>query len=108
MLILDTKTETYTELQQGALMIGYLDISLQWNLSITDTIGTQHFFRESEVSLTQGLPVLFPAFLHFLVYCIIWLLSTICHLFTFGGGPLAGLLCSLIDTRLVRHAIRKT
>ena len=59
MLILDTKTETYTELQQGALMIGYLDISLQWNLSITNTIGTQHFVRESEVSLTQGLPVLF-------------------------------------------------
>ena len=58
MLILDTKTETYTELQPGALMIGYLDV--QWNLSITDTIGTQHFVRESEVSLTQGLPVLFP------------------------------------------------
>ena len=58
MLILDTKREIYVELHQGALMIAYLDI--QWNLSITDTIGTQHFVRESEVSLTQGLPVLFP------------------------------------------------
>ena len=32
---------------------------IQWNPSITDTIGTQHFVRYSEVSLTQGLPVYF-------------------------------------------------
>ena len=29
-------------------------------LAITDTIGTQHFVHYSEVSLTQGLPVIFP------------------------------------------------
>ena len=33
--------------------------SIQWNPSITDTIGTQHFVSYSEVSLTQGLPVYF-------------------------------------------------
>ena len=32
---------------------------LQWIPSITDTIGTQHFVRYSEVSQTQGLPVYF-------------------------------------------------
>ena len=31
----------------------------KWNLSITDTIGNQHFVPHSEVSLTQGLPVYF-------------------------------------------------
>ena len=30
---------------------------LQWNPSITDTIGNQNFVRNSEVSLTHGLPV---------------------------------------------------
>ena len=34
-------------------------IVVQWNLSITDTIGNQHFVPYSEVSLTQGLPVYF-------------------------------------------------
>ena len=32
-------------------------LGTQWNPSITDTIGTQYFVRNSEVSLTQGLPV---------------------------------------------------
>ena len=32
---------------------------IQWNPSITDTIGTQHFVRYSKVSLTQGLLVYF-------------------------------------------------
>ena len=32
---------------------------IQWNPSIMDTIGTQHFVHYSEVSLTQGLPVYF-------------------------------------------------
>ena len=32
---------------------------LQWNPSITDTIGHQHFVPYSEVSLAQGLPVYF-------------------------------------------------
>ena len=32
---------------------------LQWNLSITDTIGDPHFVHYSGVSLTQGLPVYF-------------------------------------------------
>ena len=36
-----------------------MENTLQWNPSITDTIGTQHFVRYSEVSLTQGLPVYF-------------------------------------------------
>ena len=30
---------------------------IQWNLSITDTIGNQYFVPYSEVSLTQGPPV---------------------------------------------------
>ena len=33
--------------------------SIQWNPFITDTIGTQHYVRYSEVSLTQRLPVYF-------------------------------------------------
>ena len=32
---------------------------IQWNLSITDTFGDQHFVRYSKVSPTQGLPVYF-------------------------------------------------
>ena len=32
---------------------------LQWNPSITDTIGNQHFVPYSKVSLTHGLPVYF-------------------------------------------------
>ena len=35
-------------------------IQVQWNPSITDTFGDQHFVRYSEVSPTQELPVLFP------------------------------------------------
>ena len=30
---------------------------IQWNPSITDTFGDQHFVRYSKMSLTQGLPV---------------------------------------------------
>ena len=33
--------------------------AIQWNLSITDTFGDQHFVRYSKVSPTQGLPVYF-------------------------------------------------
>ena len=40
---------------------------IQWNPSIADTIGNQHFVPYSEVSLTQGLPVG--------VVCVIQLLS---------------------------------
>ena len=36
---------------------------VQWNPSIVDTIGNQHFFPYSEVSLTQGIPL-------YLVCCI--------------------------------------
>jgi len=32
---------------------------LQWNPSITDTLGTQNFVRYNEVSLSQGFPVYF-------------------------------------------------
>ena len=32
---------------------------VQWNPSITDTIGNQHYVHYSGVSLTQGLPVYF-------------------------------------------------
>ena len=32
---------------------------IQWNPSITDTFGDQHFVRYSKVSSTQGLPVYF-------------------------------------------------
>ena len=35
-------------------------IQVQWNPSVTDTFGDQHFVRYSEVSPTQELPVLFP------------------------------------------------
>ena len=34
-------------------------ICLQWNPSITDTLGTQNFVHYNEVSLSQGLPVYF-------------------------------------------------
>ena len=34
----------------------YVTIYIQWNPSITDTVGDQNFVRYSEVSLTQGLP----------------------------------------------------
>ena len=43
-------------------------IDIQWSPSVTDTIGNQNFVRNSEVSLTQGLPVG--------VACVIGLLST--------------------------------
>ena len=32
---------------------------IQWNPSITDTLGTQNFVRYNEVSLSQGFPVYF-------------------------------------------------
>ena len=41
---------------------------VQWKLSKTDTVGNQNFVRNSEVPLTQGLPVG--------VACVIGLLST--------------------------------
>ena len=37
----------------------YVTIYIQWNPSITDTVGDQNFVHYSEVSLTQGLPVYF-------------------------------------------------
>ena len=37
-----------------ATACGLASGGVQWNPSITDTIGTQHFVRYSEVSLTQG------------------------------------------------------
>ena len=49
-----------------------MSLEIQWNPSITDTIGKQHFVPYSEVSLTQGLPVNFPVG----VVCVIGLLST--------------------------------
>ena len=50
-----------TEVQEGdRFTIGPVPAKeMQWNPSITDTIGTQHFVRYSEMSLTQGLPVYF-------------------------------------------------
>ena len=45
---------------------------LQWNPSIMDTIGNQHFVPYSKVSLTQGLLVYFQK----AWYCVILLLST--------------------------------
>ena len=46
-----------TILQLSSLIGLSLLIVLQWNPSITDTIGTQYFVRYSEISPTQGLPV---------------------------------------------------
>ena len=37
----------------------YVLLHIQWNPSITDTLGTQNFVRYNEVSLSQGLPVYF-------------------------------------------------
>ena len=39
------------------LIVQYIDI--QWSPSLTDTIGNQNFVRNTEVSLTKGLPVYF-------------------------------------------------
>ena len=36
-----------------------LNWDIQWNPSITDTLGTENFVRYNEVSLSQGLPVYF-------------------------------------------------
>ena len=36
-----------------------ISMYIQWNPSITDTIGDQNLFRNSEVFLTKGLPVYF-------------------------------------------------
>ena len=41
-------------------LLNYLGYLIQWNPSGTDTIGTQHFFRYSEVSLTRGASGIFP------------------------------------------------
>ena len=41
----------------GTVFVGHSYVLIQWNPSIMDIIGTQHFVRYSEVSLTQGLPV---------------------------------------------------
>ena len=43
---------------EGAQELGKR-MRLQWNPSMMDTIGDQHFVRCSEVSLTQELPVYF-------------------------------------------------
>ena len=47
--------------QNGVVHISYLycTVAIQWNPSVTDTVGDQKFVRYSEVSLTQGLPVYF-------------------------------------------------
>ena len=37
----------------------YILKGIQWNPSITDTLGTQNFVRYNEVSRSQGLPVYF-------------------------------------------------
>ena len=42
------------------LVFNKIKIIIQWNPSITDTFGDQHFVHYSEVSPTQGLPVYFP------------------------------------------------
>ena len=36
-----------------------VNVAMQWNPAIADTIRNQHFVPYSEVSLTQGLPVYF-------------------------------------------------
>ena len=58
--------ESISQLQ--VLFLFFPTNSVQWNPSITDTFGDQHFVRYSEVSPTQGLPVG--------VVCVIRLLST--------------------------------
>ena len=63
--------------------------AIQWNPSITDTIGTQHFVRYSEVSLTQGLPVYFR-------YCIIRLLS---------GSVFRAFLCCMLAGRAKQRLV---
>ena len=45
---------------------------IQWNPSITDSFGDQHFVRYSKGSQTQGLPVYFQK----AWYCVIRLLGT--------------------------------
>ena len=50
---------TFMEASRFAQENGRLHSYIQWNPSITDTIGTQHFVCYSEVSPTQGLPVYF-------------------------------------------------
>ena len=42
-----------------SIPVAYDIPGLQWNPSITDTIGIQHFVCYSEVSRTQGFPVHF-------------------------------------------------
>ena len=37
-----------------------LGLGIQWNSSITDAIGNQHFVSYSEVSLTSGVSGIFP------------------------------------------------
>jgi len=41
------------------ILVSYWHDYIQWNFSITDTVGDQNFVRYGEVPLTQGLPVYF-------------------------------------------------
>ena len=52
--------------------VSFVSNKIQWNPSITDTIGNQHLVPYSEVSLTEGLLVYF----RWAWYCVIGLLST--------------------------------
>ena len=59
------------ETREHCLTSSWLVACVQWNLSMMDTIGNQHFVPYSKVSLTQGLPVYSGS-----LVCIIKLLST--------------------------------
>ena len=52
-------TSVQAPVLEKILLADKSDNRVQWNLSITDTVGDQNFVRYSEVSLTQGLPVYF-------------------------------------------------
>ena len=53
-------------------MFGMHGTTLQWNTSITDTLGTQNFVRYNEVSPISGVSGIFPVG----VVCVTGLLST--------------------------------
>ena len=53
---MNTDLRTQHEMENGPSV---QSLGLQWNPSITDTIGNKHFVPCSEVSLTQGLPYTF-------------------------------------------------
>ena len=53
---MNTDLRTQHEMENGPSV---QSLELQWNPSITDTIGNKHFVPCSEVSLTQGLPYTF-------------------------------------------------